>query len=72
MLKIKQLFCRHNYKLILRRKSKSYTTDYINFSDLGMYDELLYKCTKCGKEKHKFVMNKEHPLYSKWEKVGEE
>jgi hypothetical protein len=37
-----------------------------------MYDELLYKCTKCGKEKHKFVMNKEHPLYSKWEKVGEE
>lgn len=69
MLKTKQLFCRHNYKLIAKRKSRSYTTDYITFIDVGMYDELLYKCTKCGKEKYKFVMNQEHPLYSKWEKV---
>lgn len=71
MLKIKQIFCRHNYKLIAKRKSKSYSTDYITFIDSGMYDELLYKCIKCGKQKHKFVMNEEHPLYSKWEKVEE-
>lgn len=65
-MNIKSLFCKHDYKLKAKRKSMTYCTDYLYFSDVGMYDELLYVCNKCGKNKHKYVMNEEHPSYSKW------
>jgi len=63
-----RLFCKHNYKLIAKRKS-NYCSDCISFSDSGMYDDYLYKCEKCGKEKIITFINKKHPLYNEWEKV---
>lgn len=59
----KQLFCKHNYKKIATRKS-SYCSDYLYFSDLGDYEEILYECCKCGKTKIK-IINKR--LISDWE-----
>ena len=67
MLKIK-LFCKHDYELVAIRKS-NYTSDYHYFSDLGWYNDNLYICKKCKKEKNIVKQNELHPLYSEWEKV---
>ena len=64
-MKIKQLFCKHNYKKNAKRKS-NYCSDYVMFSDLGDYEDILYKCEKCGKEKIKMI-NKH--FYHEWEKI---
>ncbi len=64
MLKIKQLFCNHNYKKIASRKS-NYVSDYVTFSDYGDYKDILYKCQKCGKEKIKTINIR---FYHEWER----
>lgn len=64
-MKIKRLFCKHNYKKIAKRKS-NYCSDYVMFSDLGDYEDILYKCEKCGKEKIKTI-NKH--FCHEWEKI---
>ena len=68
MLKIKELFCKHIYKKVSERQSE-YTSDYNCFSDLGWYNDVIYKCEKCGKEKILTIKNEKHPCYCKWEKV---
>ena len=67
-MKLKQIFCNHNYKKIAIRVS-NYTSDTSNFIDLGFYNDELYRCTKCGKEKINIVKNEKHPLYHEWKKV---
>lgn len=69
-MKINQIFCNHDYKKIAYRVS-SYTSDINNFIDLGCYNDELYKCSKCGKEKVKVVQNEKHPLYHEWKKVDD-
>ncbi len=61
-----KLFCKHTYKRIAKRKS-SYCSDYVTFSDLGDYEDILYECIKCGKKKTK-TFNKY--LHHDWEKIG--
>ena len=67
-MKLKQLFCKHEYKKFAKRQSQ-YTSDYQYFSDYGWYDDVAYYCTKCGKKIIKVQQNEKHPLYKKWEKV---
>lgn len=57
MLKIKQLFCRHNYRKT-KTQETSYCEDYFMFEDTGDWKEVTYKCKKCGKIK----INFEHKL----------
>lgn len=67
-MKLKQLFCNHNYKLIAKRKS-NYCSDYLMFSDSGMFDDYLYRCVKCQRTKIERKINESHPLYNNWEKI---
>ena len=64
-MKIKQLFCNHEYEKIAIRVS-NYTSDTHTFIDLGCYNDELFRCTKCGKEKIKVTQNEKHPLYHEW------
>ena len=64
-MSLKQIFCKHNYEKIAHRPS-IYTSDYIMFSDLGYYNDVLYECTKCKKRKMEVVKNEKHPLYQRW------
>lgn len=64
-MRIKQLFCNHEYKKIAIRVS-NYTSDTNTFIDLGCCNDELYRCRKCGKEKIKVVQNESHPLYHEW------
>ena len=66
---LKKIFCKHKYTLVARRKSH-YTSDYIMFSDLGLYDDYLYECEKCGKRKIEVKQNEQHPLYRECVKIG--
>ena len=68
MIGFRQVFCEHNYVEIARRKSQ-YCSDWHTFSDLGMYDDVKYQCTKCKRTKIKTEKNKSHPLYSEWKKT---
>jgi len=68
---IKQLFCKHKYKKVAKRRS-DYVSDYIHFSDLGFYNDVAYCCEKCGKKKYTIEQNENHPLYRKWEIIEEE
>lgn len=68
MMIFKKLFCKHDYKLVAKRKSQ-YVSDWQTFSDLGMYDDYLYECKKCGKQNIKTFANSSHPLYSLWKKI---
>jgi len=65
-----KIFCKHDYKLVANRQS-NYTSDYQSFSDLGWYEDKLYKCSKCGKEKIKTVQGPNHPLYHEWKRCKE-
>ena len=56
MLKIKQLFCHHNYKVEVKRDI--YCDDYITNIDIGWLTKIIYTCKKCGKEKIKYVKDK--------------
>lgn len=67
---ILKIFCKHEYKEIAKRKS-NYTSDYQYFSDLGWYNDILLECKKCRKRKIKTVPNETHPMFQKWEKVGD-
>ena len=53
MLRIKQLFCKHNYKVEVKRDI--YCDDYITNIDIGWLVKIIYTCKKCGKEKIKYV-----------------
>lgn len=64
----KKLTCKHDYKLIKTRRS-DYCSDYQTFFDLGMYDDHLYECSKCGKQKLITVQNSSHPCYKEWHNV---
>ena len=64
-MKLKQLFCEHEYKKIAKRKS-NYCSDYIMFGDLGVYEDILYKCQKCGKQKIKTINKYSH---HEWKKI---
>ena len=67
IMKLKQLFCKHEYKKIAKRKS-NYCSDYVMFSDLGDYEDVLYACKKCKKTKIE-IINKH--FYHEWEKVDQ-
>lgn len=70
--KIKRFFCKHDYKKIAKRKS-TYCQDYHTFSDMGWWDDNLYKCIKCGQLYVKTVPNKNHPCCpSEWEYLDKE
>lgn len=69
MGKIKQLFCKHQYKKVAKHKDYFYVTDYHTFSDSGMFDCIKWQCQKCGKLKFTHEMNKSHPFYSPWEEI---
>lgn len=58
MLKIKQLFCKHKYRKIKCIRDYNYCTDYMTFSDTGMWYRVEEKCKKCGKEKIFHVSDK--------------
>ena len=45
---LKQLLCRHHWIRYAKRRS-NYCQDYVMFSDTGMWNDIMYKCTKCGK-----------------------
>lgn len=62
---LRQLFCKHKFKIIAKRKS-DYTSDHQTFSDYGWYDDVLYRCEKCGKEEIITRRNKNHVLYNPW------
>lgn len=53
-MNIKRLFCKHEYQKVGVRKS-NYCSDYVLFSDLGDYEDILYKCKKCDKKKIKII-----------------
>lgn len=66
---LNKMFCKHDYKLIAKRKS-NYCIDYITFSDVGDYVDLLYECKKCGKQQIK-TLHKNLNYDLKWERVEE-
>ena len=59
---IKRLFCKHNY-ILIKTDSADYCTDWLYFSDIGMWDANSYLCTKCEKIITKTEKNKKHPCY---------
>jgi len=56
MLKIKKIFCKHNYKLEIQ--NDIYCDDYITYIDFGWQKKYVYTCKKCGKVKIKYVKDK--------------
>lgn len=67
---IKKLFCRHQWRAVQKRTS-NHCDDCIYFSDLGFWDDIKYKCEKCGKEKIKTIANSKHPLLHEWEDLND-
>ena len=55
MLKIKQLFCSHDYKLLECIQDFDYCKDWVTFADVGMWYKCTYICKKCGKRKVHYV-----------------
>lgn len=47
---LKKLFCRHDWEPIEKRES-AYHCDFVSYSDIGRWTDVLYKCNKCGKRK---------------------
>lgn len=64
----KEIFCRHEYELVAKRKSM-YCIDYHSFSDFGLYEDYLYKCKKCGHQHIEVRKGPEHPCYAPWQYV---
>ena len=67
---IRRLFCFHVWKPVKRRVS-NYCSDYQMFSDLGFYDDIMYKCVKCDKVKVKVVPNEKNPLHHEWSDISD-
>lgn len=68
---LKQLLCRHHWIRYAKRRS-NYCQDYVMFSDTGMWNDIMYKCTKCGKMRITHEANEKHPLcLDPWEKYEE-
>ncbi len=66
---LKQLLCRHHWERYAKRRS-NYCQDYHTFSDIGWWDDVMLKCTKCGKLKMTHEANEAHPLApGPWQKI---
>ena len=47
---LKKLFCKHRWQPYAKRES-SYFCDFVSYSDVGKWTDVIYKCSKCKRTK---------------------